>query len=529
MKTEGSSAASMAQTMRSVMLGSALTLTATIGWATENVTLKAIDGSIEVEGNLIAFENGIYVINTPIGEMRMAADRVDCLGAACPNLLPQAEFIVAGSDTVGDDLMPLLLEGFGQSMGAEVELEAGADEAVQVAILIGKQGFGDELAKVTIESRGSSTAFRELLSDRAAIGMASRRIKRQEARDLRDAGAGTMVSVDQERVVAVDSLLVLVSPDNPVDALSINQIAQIYGGVITNWRDVGGPDLPITVYSRDEDSGTRGVFDGRTIENRDMTLRDDAVIVSNNAEMARSVAEDAGGIGYAGFAFQRGAKSLNVITECGLVTQATNFAAKTEEYPFQRRLYLYNKAEIESEQINSFLDFVVTDAADGLVSKAGFIDLGVSRQPLDGLVERMRVAMASETEAFEVDALREVMTAAQDWDRLSTTFRVASGSTKLDAKSQRDLERLVSYLEQQPSGTRVALVGFTDDQGPAVSNQELSIERGAAIAKQVEAYAGDRLPHIDFSAMGFGELAPAACNESGNGRAINRRVEVWIR
>ncbi|MHA3916341.1 phosphate ABC transporter substrate-binding/OmpA family protein [Halovulum sp. GXIMD14793] len=460
----------------------------------------------------------------------MSASRVSCEGAACPEIaVDDADFIIAGSDTIGDELMPLLLEGFGNSMGAETDLTTTADASVKTAAMIGDDGYGDEIASVLIESRGSSTAFREMLAGRAEIGMASRRIHREEARELRAKGAGNMVDIQQERAIAVDSLLILVSPQNPVDALTIDQIARIYSGDITNWADLGGPDLPITVYSRSEESGTRGVFDGRTLEPRGLSVRADAVIVGDNIEMSRDVSQDPSAIGYAGFAFQRGAKSIDVITECGLRTRANPFEAKTEEYPYQRRLYLYSKSEVENDQARQFLDFVTTSAADSLVTKGGFIDLGVTRRSQDVLVERLRQAMSSLTDDYEMGLYREIINAAEDWDRLSTTFRLPTGATHLSAKGQRDLERLMQYLEAQPEGTEVALVAFTDDQGPEESNHQLALKRGAEVMQDVVAAAGNRTPHVTYSSMGFGELAPAACNETEAGRAVNRRVEVWIR
>lgn len=496
----------------------------------QEVILKANDGSVDVSGELVSFEDGFYTIRTSLGQMRMSAARVSCVGDACPQIVTaETDFVITGSDTIGDELMPLMLEGYAASLDAESDLQTSNDPTVKSAILVGDQGFGDELASILIRSTGSSSGFAELLEKHAEIAMASRRITPDEARALRATEAGNMVSIDQEHVIGVDSLLILVSPTNPVETLSIDQISEIYAGQITNWSEVGGPNLPINVYSREPGSGTLTTFVDRTLEPRNLSVASSATVVFDNIEMSRAIVDDPAGIGFAGVAFQRGAKSLNVITECGIRTRPDAFSSKTEEYPFQRRLYVYNRADTLSEQGQSLIDFMTSPAADGVIEKSGFINLSVERQPQDNAGGRMRGLIRSTTDAYEVSLMRQLLVELLDWERLSTTFRFSSGSTKLSNKSLEDLERMLDYLEGQPSGTQIAIVAFTDNVGPFASNQTLSEERSEEVAASLVEAAGGRLDAIDITTLGFGSLSPAACNDSDQGRAINRRVEVWIR
>ncbi len=498
----------------------------------QTVVLKANDGSVDVTGELISFEDGFYTIQTLLGQMRMSASRVSCDGDACPQSVVEVaatDFSITGSDTVGDELMPLLLEGFASAINAEADIVTASDPAIKVATLVGDQGFGDPFAAVLVHSTGSSAGFTDLLEGTAEISMASRRIRPVEARALRDAGAGSMIDIKQEHVIAVDSLLVIVSQSNPIETLSIEQIAGIYSGSITNWSEVGGSDLVINVYTRATGSGTESTFSGRMLAPLELSTRLDATVIDTNIAMSRAVVEDPAGIGYAGYAFQRGAKSLNLVSECGIRTRPDKFSAKTEEYPLQRRLYVYNRVDTISESAQEFLDYVTTDAADGLVSKSGFIDLSIERQPQSNAGGRMRGLIRSATDQYEVSLMRQLLVEMLDWDRLSTTFRFASGSNRMDAKALRDMERLVAYLEGQPTGTEVAIVGYTDNVGPFGSNQQLSEGRASDVADILKEYAGDRLAGIGVSSMGFGELSPADCNETDSGREINRRVEIWIK
>lgn len=92
-----------------------------------------------------------------------------------------------------------------------------------------------------------------------------------------------------------------------------------------------------------------------------------------------------------------------------------------------------------------------------------------------------------------------------------------------------DLPRLAGYLAEQPAGTEVALVGFTDSDGAFEGNMALGETRARQVAAEIEALAGPQLANIKFQALGYGELMPAACNDTREGKRINRRVEVWIR
>lgn len=182
-----------------------------------------------------------------------------------------------------------------------------------------------------------------------------------------------------------------------------------------------------------------------------------------------------------------------------------------------------------AEQASALLDYAVSEAADGLVSKAGFINLGVTQQPQDVAIAQLQALIDATNDQFEADQMRSLMQEMQSWDRLSTTFRFAPGSSNLDNKAKRDLERIVNFLENAAPGTQVELVGFTDANGPDSANLQVSAERSAHVVEEFAEFAGDRLSHIEFSSKGFGEMSPAACNETVNGRSINRRVEVWIR
>ena len=499
----------------------------------QEVTLTSSNGETVINGTFVSFEDDTYTIRTGLGDLRVPSKGMTCTGSGCveiaESIYPDASFSIAGSDTIGLGLMPLLMQTYGDSLEAESITTETEVEGQYYVEYIGDSGFGDSLDSHFVSSTSSSDAFRALLDGSANIGMASRRITPTEARALRADGAGSMIDPNQEHIIAVDSLIVITHPDNPVNELSIDQLADVYTGRIRNWMELGGPDLPIVVVHRSVGSGTGALFNQRILGDADATLSKAAVRMSDNNSVAAIVNAEPSVIGFVGLAFQRGAQAVTLTNDCGISMSPDAFSARTEEYLLQRRLYLYNRSDSLTPEASDFLNHVRSSRVDDVILKSGFVDLGIERRemPLDGnRAQRLQNKDADTYERGFLDSLVEEMTSH---DRLSTTFRFATASSRLDERARIDLERLTGYLEAQPEGTEVRFVGFTDNEGSFDGNLNLSVDRATQVMKEFQSYAGDRVAGVSMDVSGYGQLSEAACNSSDDGRKINRRVEVWIK
>ncbi len=495
----------------------------------QQVTLTSGDGSSSVTGEFVSFEDGFYTITTTIGAMRLPANSVSCSGDACPQVeIGEVDATIVGSGSIAEGLMPLLIAGFADSLGAESDAQIGSDPTQVGFELTGNGGFGDLVSSFLVSAQTAGVGFEALLNNRADIAISSRRINIGEARALRDAGAGNMVSFDQEHVIAVDSLLIIVHPSNPINAISLTDLAKIYTGEITNWSQLGGLDQEITLHSYAEESGTWEYFNDHVLKGRQSNFVD-WVIQPGEEEMAREINRDLFAIGYVGNAFQRGAKALNIISACGITSTPDAFSAKTEDYPLERRIYAYNRSDNLAVEAGQLLRFAASNDADGVIAKAGFIDLGVTRNNQSSSEGRMEELLRTVEDPFELLLMRDMVLEMVEWDRLSSTFRFGSGSSRLDNKAKLDMARLVDFLENQPAGTQVLSVGFTDSDGAFSGNQSLSERRSEDVLASIREQATSRLNHIELSTLGFGELSPVSCNDSAEGKRLNRRVEIWIR
>ena len=128
----------------------------------------------------------------------------------------------------------------------------------------------------------------------------------------------------------------MVSPQNPVKALDLDEIAKIFAGTIKDWSEVGGNPGKIKLYARDAKSGTFDTFDNLVLKPRNMKISAEAQRFESNPELSDETARDPDGIGFAGFAYIRNAKPLAISSQCGIVMPPQVFSVKTEEYPLSR-------------------------------------------------------------------------------------------------------------------------------------------------------------------------------------------------
>ncbi|MEM1383040.1 MAG: phosphate ABC transporter substrate-binding/OmpA family protein [Pseudomonadota bacterium] len=493
------------------------------------VTLKSFDGFTQLRGELVDFDGSSYRIATPVGMIEVDALLVDCEGPPCPeDLLFGAEFAISGSNTIGVELMPALIQGYADSLDARLVREISTQANESVLRLIHPNGR--ELAAVTVDSGGAGNSFPRLASRDAAIAMSSRRIRDQEVDGLLSAGFGDPRDSANEHVVALDGLIAIVHQANDMRSISVEELALIFAGEVTNWSELGGPNRPINVYARERQSGTFDSFDSLVLRPFGAQLTARAQQVASNSDLSDQVASDPDGIGFTGLAFARAAKVLAIRQECGITSRPTPFAMKTEEYPLARRLYLYDLAEGSPAHARQLVRYASSGAAQGIIEDAGFISDSIETQSLEEQGARLIYGLTGEDE-FSLSLMREMLNELRDAERLSVTFRFTPGSSALETRSEREALALAEGLiNGQFEGKEVLLVGFTDSIGEFTLNRGLARRRAQGVFDlMVGSVAPGALDDVPVRVLGYGELTPVGCNSSFQGRLANRRVEVWLR
>ncbi len=262
-----------------------------------------------------------------------------------------------GSNTIGKELAPALCEDFLKYEGAtSVQRKPGAKEdEVDIEAVLPSES--PELVTFEIQAHGSKNAFEDLAAGKCDIGMSSRRITPEEAQQCALAGLGDMLLPASENVLGLDSIAIFVSKSNPVNALTKQQVADIFTGKITDWSQVGGNPGAIYLYAPDENSGTFDTFKSIVLGARPLSLR--ASRYEDSARISDAVAGDANGIGFAGKSFVRGSKMLALSESGGKPLLPTTFTVATGDYPLSRRLYLYTPADPKNKWTRKFVEFAL--------------------------------------------------------------------------------------------------------------------------------------------------------------------------
>lgn len=229
---------------------------------------------------------------------------------------------------------------------------------------------GHPETKIQVTGGGSGTGFAALQNQQTDLANASRKIKAQEQLNC----VKSFGKRPREYAVAKDGLSVYVHADNPLQELSLAEVADIYTGKIRNWKELGGDDAPIILYSRENNSGTYEFFKEQVLRGRDFAAT--AQTLSGTAQVLQSVANDKRAIGYGGAAYGQGAKHLKISKEKG--GEAIDPSEETvvnNQYPISRFLYIYLNPDLEKNEIKAYLDWIRSDDGQKVVKDVGYYPL----------------------------------------------------------------------------------------------------------------------------------------------------------
>ncbi len=493
-----------------------------------DVTLRTLDGSISFSGDIVGIEGNTITLRTSIGIIPVDFNLVTCEGAECPvrDELNQ-EFAIGGSDLIVASLLPVLIEEYAVQNDADPGRRVGQGDESIVEI---KRADDEIMASVALANLSPENAFGALQSGDIDIAVTSRRITNNEIETFIDQGLGDLSQPTQEIILAQDGLVFVVSPTNPVDSLSFEELEGIFSGRISNWSEVGGPDLAITAYAPDAASGESEFFFDTVLDPAFSDYAPDIQRIDDIAAIADRVAGDNGGIGLTSSSAVRSAKLLDLASECGIVVSASPFTIKSEDYPLSRRLYAYRTSKQAPSHLTGILNTLDSEIGQNSVEFVGLTSLRTTPGNLDTQGRRLAYALTDPQQNVELPNLRSFSAEVLQADRMSTTFRFATGSSQLDNKSRADIRRLLRLLNQPALASKeVLLIGFTDSIGRSDTNTVLSERRAQQVLDEMIAQSGDEVDPGRFRVLGYGASAPVACNSSEFGRQQNRRVEVWVR
>jgi phosphate transport system substrate-binding protein len=217
--------------------------------------------------------------------------------------------------------------------------------------------------RVFVSGSGSGTGIKALLDKTTDIADSSREAKENEIK----AGKSKGVVLTAHKV-ALDGIVPVVHPSMKIDNITMEQLRNIYNGKITNWKELGGPNRPISTVSRDTSSGTYEVWEEKVL--KEDKVRPDALLVASNGQAVQTIAKNKFAIGYIGIGYID--KTVKGLTVNGKTASAKT--VRDGSWPIARPLFMYTNGK-PAGVIAKFIDFMLSKEGQKVVNEVKYVSM----------------------------------------------------------------------------------------------------------------------------------------------------------
>lgn len=504
------------------------------------LSLELKDGT-RLSGRLLEESGPLLLLETPYGRLRIPRDAVAGIevvepaapppaaerrpappppaGPSRPELrsiitprqivqaagrLPTRRLVLATGPEFAFSLLPDLVERFARLYGVRAvvwEPTAGGQRALFEE---NPAGFPEE---VVIRSLPRERALRLLRNGEVDLVLA-REAEEEETEGL------------EEEVVALDAVVPLLHPDNPLQRISRRTLGDLFAGRIDDWSALGsgprpvrrvapGPELAISAFLRGRVPGLDRMAPG-------------TLYVRDPDDLVDELFADPGTIAY-GSLLAAGGAHVPAISECGILQIPAPFRIRAEDWPLTQRIDAYLRADGVDGWEDVLLLFLMGPRGEEAVADFRLEPLTI--RPATAEEQRAWVDAVLGTPQQVPEVRRAFLDLARSARRLTVVFRFETGSAELDERARADIGRLALWLEREGiDPRRLVLAGYADSRGGYQSNLALARERAQSVAAAL-GEVGITVGEV----TAFGEEIAVACDTDPWGRQLNRRVEAWLR
>ncbi len=494
------------------------------------VSLISGDGT-RFTGNLQEYDGTNYVIESEQGVLTVRSEFVTCVGDACPDLGPVvAEFKVASPAGVGEQFIGKALNRFANEKSLNVTRSISYD-GTEVNYLLGNNS-GELVASITVTPTDDIASLKALFSGDAAFALTREAFTVEEIAGIVNMRAKDVAARLNAQTIALDALTATMNPANRVRSVSLKQMGDVLSGRVTNWKDVGGDDGAIQLHVLNADSNLARVIKRDILAPRGLRLAANVMVHETLDELNKAIADDPMAFAVSYRSQNKGNNIPTTRNACNIFSSANSFSLQTEEYPLTMGWNLYTLQGQEVPDLSkSLAEYLSSDEGQAAAKEAGLVGLAIDKQAMSEQGERLLSAMlASSIDKAGIKVYRNYLAEVSTADRLSTTLRFVSGSAQLDDRALRDVRRISELVRKgELDGNDILLIGFSDAVGVFKNNIVLSQARAERAKADILNSTIGILDAANVKTFGFGPVAPVGCNETLDGRQLNRRVEVWIR
>ncbi len=246
---------------------------------------------------------------------------------------------------------------------------SGSSTVLPVVALAAEKFTNNSGIKVVINGGGSGVGINQLGEGKIDMGMSSRDITGDEMNSYPDVNFITN-SIAKDAVIPVVSTQIYVEG---VQALSLDQIGQIYKGEITNWNEIGGPDREILVVDKEASRGTRHVFMEAVFGNKNAKAPGADIVLGSNNEEQTAIAQSNAAIGMLSLPWLNDkVRGLSIAIENGKTIKPIRENVVNGTFPVVRDLILVTNGE-PAGKTKEFIDYILSEEGQSIVEEAGYV------------------------------------------------------------------------------------------------------------------------------------------------------------
>lgn len=501
----------------------------------QQVVLESTDQFISVQGEIVGY-NGVMVrVRTVVGEMAVPASEVVCFGDACLDVIANNDF-------------GLTAASFQNVVGATAPQETGGAADLQIAFASASYQSAyntvagafsgasvDDAGVVTLQDEtGASIVSLTASDDPAAadILVATVPLGGTSSRTYASPADWAVTDSPSHQLIGLQSYSVVVAPNAGITSISMNDLARVYAGEVTNWSQIGGADMGVLPLQLPTTSRVRSALDALIMEPAGKQIAGNVLTMSDEAGIVASINQFPGSISVVSGASADAAQTIPVSGSCPVAVAATPFSIASGDYPLVRPVMARFNASAGGALTSALFDFAATTQAQTALSAEGFDSFAARPQASTDQNARLSQLLSADLDDAQRTAAGQMFQVLFGAQRMSPTLTGGAASGPEGAWNRAMLQSVIEAIaDPANSGREVILVGF----GESTAGSQAAIDASAAAAADIRAAlaaeAGSRIAgnNVSLVSFGFGNVSLPTCVDGQVAGSEYTRVEVWLR
>lgn len=508
----------------------------------QQVELRSSDDFISVEGEIVGFNGVMLSVQTSVGQVSVPASEVICYGPECLTAIASNSFGLTADafDGVVSELTVVLeassddfvVSFDAPTFGALYRTVAGAfavasettssvelTAAGQISL---QNEAGNETATVTVATDGAPS---DLMVGTVSLNGSA------DAAFSGPVGWATATKLPSQ-LIGLNAFAVVVAPNVGIDAISMEQLAGVYAGELTNWSQLGGSELTILPLQLPANSPVRDEMIELIMEPAGKSIAGNVLTMANEKSIATSVDQFPGSLSIVSIDGTQGSQTLAVSGTCGVSVSADMFNIVSGDYPLVRPLMVNYDRTPDTSLLTELFDFASSDMAQGLLEREGFINHSGMMQDSAEKNIRLSQLLSAPLDEVERPMAAQMFQVLFEAERLSPTMSGGAASGPESAWNRAMMHDLAELLDDAEfAGKELVFAGF----GASDNGSEAAIDTSAQAASEMlaafEQFAPDVIDSnaLSLSSYGFGGISAVTCYNGQVSGPAHSRVEIWIR